>query len=72
MTEPCAYTQVVVPAAVDADHQVEVLADAVAKIAFALGITDGTMPMTGPEVLFMATVSLQEIEKLKLREVPAP
>jgi hypothetical protein len=72
MTEPCEYTQVGLPAAVDSDHQVEVLADAIVKIAVALGITDGTMPMTGPEVLFMATVSLQEIEKLKIREVPAP
>jgi hypothetical protein len=72
MTEPCAFTQVVLPAVVDAEHQVEALADAIIKIAVALGITDGTMPMTGPEVLFMATVSLQEIEKLKIREVPAP
>jgi len=52
-------------------EHVEMLADAIVKIAIALGITDGTAPITGPEVLLMATNALQEIELSKLREVQA-
>lgn len=62
----------VVHSAADSTDQVEALADAIVKIAVALGIVDGTMPMTGPEVLSIASVALDEIQRLKIREVPAP
>jgi ABC-type branched-subunit amino acid transport system substrate-binding protein len=61
-----------VHSAADSADQVEALADAIVKIAVALSITDGTMPMTGPEVLSIASVALDEIQRLKIREVPAP
>lgn len=36
------------------DHQLHLLADAILDIAKALGVTDGNLPLTGPQVLGVA------------------
>jgi hypothetical protein len=63
----------VVHSAADSEDQLEAFADANRKDrGCAWHHRRGTMPMTGPEVLSIASAALDEIQRLKIREVPAP